>query len=220
MSDGNTVFEAIDAWKLRHQQSEFDAHISVIAEDAKLCIAGNAMTSTCGEIGETSDPRTGDITTQVSNRLSTSRAWVGLCPHLRWPIMSKLDRPGIVSLPHSPTRRRSPATTPPLPKPTSPLLDDWLPPPSRFRKTTVIELTDPNANPVSKRLRAVHAVASVPVRDPRALAHAGAGCRPLFVTSSLDRGRTATLSPGCQHRTPLRTKDRPAVSRTSICLHW
>ena len=31
MSDGNAVFEAIDAWKLRHQRSEFDARISVIS---------------------------------------------------------------------------------------------------------------------------------------------------------------------------------------------
>ena len=49
MSDGNAVFEAIDAWKFRHQHSEFDAHIQVISGDAKLCIAGNATASTCGD---------------------------------------------------------------------------------------------------------------------------------------------------------------------------
>jgi hypothetical protein len=46
MSDGNAVFEAIDAWKLRHLRSELDAHVSVITGGAKLCLAGNVLTST------------------------------------------------------------------------------------------------------------------------------------------------------------------------------
>ena len=72
MSDGNAVFDAIDAWKFRHQRTEFDARIHVISGDAKLCIAGNATTSSCGELGETEDPRTGGRVNQVSNSIHLS----------------------------------------------------------------------------------------------------------------------------------------------------
>ncbi len=40
MSDGSAVFEAIDAWKFRHQHSEFDAHIEVISGEAKTVHCG------------------------------------------------------------------------------------------------------------------------------------------------------------------------------------
>ena len=72
MSDGNAVFDAIDAWKFRHQRSEFDARIHVISGDAKLCIAGIATISSCGQLGETADPRTGGSVNQISNSIHLS----------------------------------------------------------------------------------------------------------------------------------------------------
>jgi hypothetical protein len=144
MSDGNTVFEAIDAWKLRHQQSELTAHISVIGADAKLCIVGNAMTSACGEIGETSDPRTGGVTRQISNSL-----------HLAGPVQTvpvfavadyvQLDRPGTMVF-HTSNAASYARDYAAAAEVNGPLLDEWLGPAAN-QKTAVVELTDPNANP-------------------------------------------------------------------------
>src|SRR5271169_857104 len=94
MSDGDAVFEAIDAWKFRHQHSEFDADMQVISGEAKLCIAGNATASICGERGETADPRTGAKVNSISNRLHL--AGLGqTVPAFSVANYVQLDRPGI-----------------------------------------------------------------------------------------------------------------------------
>ncbi|HZM08941.1 MAG TPA: hypothetical protein VFC15_01890, partial [Candidatus Limnocylindrales bacterium] len=69
MSDGNAVFDAIGAWQFRQQRTEFDARIHVISGDAKLCIVGNATTSSCGEMGGTENPRTGGRVGQITNSI-------------------------------------------------------------------------------------------------------------------------------------------------------
>src|SRR5271166_5282527 len=144
MSDGNAVFEAIDAWKLRHQQSEFDAHISVLSGSARLCIAGNAMKSTCGEVSETADPRTGERTMQVSNILQLSGLGQTV-PAFAVADYAKLDRPGIAVF-HTPDKLSLARDFAAAAEDNEPVLNEWLPP-SSVQKATVIELTDPNANP-------------------------------------------------------------------------
>ena len=50
MSEGNTVFDAIAAWKRQHAHSEFNARMVVIgAASESLCIALNSTVSGCGE---------------------------------------------------------------------------------------------------------------------------------------------------------------------------
>jgi len=144
MSDGNAVFEAIDAWKLRHQQSEFDVHISVLSGSARLCIAGNATKSTCGETSQTADPRTGERTMQVSNSLQLSGLGPTV-PAFAVADYAKLDRPGIVIF-HTPDKLSFAQDYAAAAEANEPVLNEWLPP-SPVQKATVIELTDPNANP-------------------------------------------------------------------------
>jgi hypothetical protein len=144
MSDGNAVFEAIDAWKLRHRQSDLSAKISVIGADSKLCIAGNAMTSPCGEIGEASDPRTGGVTHQISNSLHLA----GLSqtvPTFAVADYVQLDRPNIVVF-HTGDDASLGRDYAAAAEANDPLLDEWLGSASSH-KATVIELTDLNANP-------------------------------------------------------------------------
>jgi len=144
MSDGNAVFEAIDAWKLRHQQSEFDAHISVLSGSARLCIVGNVTKSTCGETSQTADPRTGERTVQVSNSLRLSGLGPTV-PAFAVADYAKLDRPGIVIF-HTPDKLSFAQDYAAAAEANEPVLNEWLPP-SPVQKATVIELTDPNANP-------------------------------------------------------------------------
>src|SRR5271165_1861344 len=144
MSDGSAVFEAIDAWKLRYQRSEFDAHISVLSGSARLCIAGNAMKSTCGEVSETADPRTGERTMQVSNILQLSGLGQTV-PAFAVADYAELDRPGIAVF-HTPDKLSLARDFAAAAEDNEPVLNEWLPP-SSVQKATVIELTDPNANP-------------------------------------------------------------------------
>ena len=143
MSDGNAVFDAIDAWKFRHQHSEFDARIRVISGESKLCIAGNATTTSCGEMGEATDPRTGGKVSQISNTIYLT----GLGETV--PVFSvanyvQLDRPGI-RLFHAPDKTSLARDYAVAAEANDSVLHDWLNPPSQA--TVVIELTDPNANP-------------------------------------------------------------------------
>ncbi len=144
MSDGNAVFEAIDAWKLRHRQSELAAQILVIGADSKLCIAGNAMTSPCGEIGETSDPRTGGITRQITNSIHLT-GFSQTVPTFAVADYVQLDRPNIVVF-HTGDDASLGRDYAAAAESNDPLLDEWLGSASSH-KTTVIELTDLNANP-------------------------------------------------------------------------
>lgn len=143
MSEGNTVFAAIETWKLRHKQSQFDAHIHVIAEDIKLCIAGSAMAAPCGVVGETSDPRSEGVTTRVSNDIRLS-GLDGVSPAFAVADYLRLERPG-VTISHVPSRAAMAKDYAAAAETSTALLDDWLPP--RGISATVVELTDPNVNP-------------------------------------------------------------------------
>ena len=143
MSDGNSVFEAIAAWKQRHSHAEFDAHVSVITGDAKLCLAGNAMKSVCGELSETSDPRSDERTRQISNALHLS-GMRETVPVFAVGDYTKLDRPGIVLF-HTPDKVSLARDYAAAAEANDPVLNEWLP--AISVQATVIELTDPNANP-------------------------------------------------------------------------
>jgi len=143
MSDGNAVFEALDEWKHRHSHTEFDADISVIAGDVKLCVAGNAMKSACGELSETADPRSADRITQVSNTLHLS-GMSRTVPVFVVADYIKLERPGVLLI-YTPDKASFARNYAAAAESNDPVLNEWLPAPSL--RPTVIELTDPNANP-------------------------------------------------------------------------
>ena len=143
MSEGNTVFAAIDAWKTRNRNSQFEARIRVVAGAEKLCIAGTGITSRCGDYGATFDPHTGEMTNEVSNTirlqsLGTATPAFAVAEYV-W-----LERPGItiVHVPAKTPVARDYAAAAEL---NDPLLNEWLP--QRGAPALVIELTDPNANP-------------------------------------------------------------------------
>jgi hypothetical protein len=143
MSEGATVFASIDAWKFRHRNSQFEARLRAVAGNAKLCIAGTAMIVRCGNYGSTSDPRNGEITNEVSNAirlpgLGTSTPTFAIAEY------TMLERPGItiVHVPANTSVARDYAASAEL---NTPVLNDWLRPGGD--PATVIELTDPNANP-------------------------------------------------------------------------
>ena len=142
MSDGNAVFDAIAAWKFRHQQTQFDARIHVIGGDAKLCIAGNATASSCGELSQTADPRTGGPVNQISNTIHLS-GLERVVPAFSVANYVALDHPG-ATLFHTAdkvTLARDYATAA---EANEAVLHDWLNP--AVQVPVVIELTDPNAN--------------------------------------------------------------------------
>jgi hypothetical protein len=143
MSEGAAVFAAIDAWKFRHRNSPFEARLRVVAGDAKLCIAGTAMVASCGEYGSTSDPRTGEVTNEISNtirldHLATTSPVFTVAEYVR------LQRPGITIL-HEPAKTPIARDYAAAAELNEPVLNDWLPP--RGDSALIIELTDPNANP-------------------------------------------------------------------------
>jgi len=143
MSVGNAVFEAIDAWKQRHSHSEFDAHLSVIAGDVKLCLAGNAMKSACGELSETADPRSTDRITQVSNPVHLN-GMMQTVPIFAVADYSKLDRPGVLLF-YTPDKASLARDYAAAAESNDAVLNEWLP--AASLQPAVIELTDPNANP-------------------------------------------------------------------------
>lgn len=143
MGDGNEVFDAIDAWKSRHQHSEFDAQLQVISGETRLCIAGIATTSSCGEKGETADPRTGDKANQVTNSIHLSGLGEAV-PTFAIANYMPLDRPGIALL-HTSDKTSIARDYASAAEANDPVLRDWLNPASQA--ALVIELTDPNANP-------------------------------------------------------------------------
>ncbi len=143
MSDGNAVTDAIDSWKARHLQSAFEAHISVVDEDAHLCIVGNATASNCGSLSKTDDPRTGDTTNQVSNdvRLSSLGQTV---PAFAVADYIPLERPALLLF-HVRTREALAQDYASAAEANDTVLTEWLGPSTG--RARVIELTDPNANP-------------------------------------------------------------------------
>ena len=142
MSEGNAVFEAIDAWKFRHERTEFDARVAVVSADAKLCIAGNATTSTCGEMGGTENPRTGGRVNQISNSIHLV-GMAQIVPSFSVADYAQLERP-TVTLFHTPEKVSHARDYAAAAEANEPLLKEWLVPAGRI---TVVELTDPDANP-------------------------------------------------------------------------
>lgn len=143
ISEGNTVIDAVEEWKARHQASQFDARIHVLTENRKLCIAGIATSTNCGEASETSDPRTGGVTTQISNRIHLT-GMGSAAPAFAVADYVQLDRPDI-TLFHSPDKTSIARDFAAAAESNDPILKEWLPPASR--PAIVIELADPNANP-------------------------------------------------------------------------
>jgi hypothetical protein len=143
MSDGTAVFHAIDDWKTRHQHSGFDARVQVISADAKLCIAGNATASSCGEIGQAPDPRGAGSVNQISNSLHLSGMGESV-PAFAVANYVQLQRPGITFF-HTPDKTPVARDYAAAAEANDPVLHDWLNPSSQT--AIVIELTDPNANP-------------------------------------------------------------------------
>ncbi len=142
MSEGNAVFEAIDAWKFRHERTEFDARVAVVSADAKLCIAGNATTSSCGELGGTENPRTGGRVNQISNSIHLV-GMAQIVPSFSVADYAQLERP-TVTLFHTPEKVPRARDYAAAAEANEPLLKEWLVPAGRI---TVVELTDPDANP-------------------------------------------------------------------------
>jgi len=143
MSDGNAVFDAVGAWKLRHQRTEFDAHISVTTGHSRLCIAGIATASTCGEAGQAADPRNGVKVGQVSNTIHLDGMGRSV-PAFAIADYVELVRPDIALL-HTPDSTSLARDYAAAAEANDTLLHDWLNPPTQAAR--VIELTDPNANP-------------------------------------------------------------------------
>lgn len=143
LSDGNAVVDAIAAWKRRHQQSTFHAHVSVIDEDARLCIAGTAMASTCGVLSKTDDPRSEGITNQISNDIRLS-GLAQAVPAFAVAEYTRLERPGLALfyIRDQASVAQDYATAA---EGNQSMLNEWLG--SSSNTATVIALADPNANP-------------------------------------------------------------------------
>jgi hypothetical protein len=143
MSDGNSVFDAIDAWKFRHERTEFDARIEIVSADVKLCIAGNATTSSCGELGGTENPRTGGRVNQISNSIHLA-GLAQIVPSFSVADYAQLERP-TVTLFHTAEKVPQARDYAAAAEANEPLLKEWLVPAGQ--RITVVELTDPDANP-------------------------------------------------------------------------
>ena len=143
LSEGNTVFEAIRDWKLRHAGTQFDATVRVLSGEAALCIAGNATSQPCGTFGDVPDPRTGAMSTEIVNTIHLD-GMGAVEPAFAVAEFKQLERPGIVVF-HSGDKLSLARDYAAAAETNDAVLADWLPPPSR--PAMVIELGDPNANP-------------------------------------------------------------------------
>jgi len=143
MSDGSTVFSAIDEWNARHSSTQFDADIQVMSEDVKLCIAGTAATSKCGDLSQATDPQTNETTNEITNRIHLS-GLNRVTPAFAIAAYEHLDQPGMMFyyVAESTSTARDFALAAEL---NVPVLNDWLSPATD--STVLIELTDPNAAP-------------------------------------------------------------------------
>lgn len=143
MSDGDAVFAAIDDWMTRHRNSQFDARIQVIGEDVKMCIAGTAMTSPCGEIDQASDPRSEGMTNRVTNTIRLAKLG-DITPAFAIADYVRLERPRITVF-HTAQAQSIAKDFAAAAEANEQLLNDWLP--AQTVPAVVIELTDANANP-------------------------------------------------------------------------
>ena len=144
MSEGNSVFDAIAAWKHRQARSAFDARIIVIgASTESLCIAVNTAVSSCGESRDVDDSASGGKLKEFSNTLTVN----GLdetVPAFAIASYTELPRPNI-TLFHIPDHTSLARDYAAAAEASDTLLHDWLSEPAQPAR--VIELTDPNANP-------------------------------------------------------------------------
>lgn len=144
LSDGNAVFDAIGAWKYRHQHSEFNARIIVNgAANEALCVALNSAVSSCGESRDLSDSESGGKQKEFSNTLTLSGLGETV-PTFAIANYVSLDRP-TVSFLHLPEETSIARDYAVAAEANDPLLHDWLGDPGQPAR--VIELADPNANP-------------------------------------------------------------------------
>lgn len=144
LSDGNAVFDAIAAWKYRHQHSEFDARIIVNgAANEALCVALNSTVSSCGESRDLPDSESGGTQKEFSNTL-TLPGLGETVPTFAVANYQSLDRPTVsfLHLPEDTSIARDYAVAA---EANDPLLRDWLGEPGQPAR--VIELADQNANP-------------------------------------------------------------------------
>ncbi len=144
LSDGNAVFDAIAAWKYRHQHSEFNARIIVNgAANEALCVALNSTVSSCGESRDLADSESGGKRKEFSNTLTLSGLGETV-PTFAIANYVSLDRP-TVSFLHLPEQTSIARDYAVAAEANDPLLHDWLGDPGQPAR--VIELADPNANP-------------------------------------------------------------------------
>lgn len=144
LSDGNAVFDAIAAWKYRHQHSEFNARIIVNgAASEALCVALNGTVSSCGESRDLADSESGGKRKEFSNTLTLSGLGETV-PTFAIASYVSLDRP-TVSFLHLPEETSVARDYAVAAEANDPLLHDWLGDPGQPAR--VIELADPNANP-------------------------------------------------------------------------
>lgn len=144
LSDGNAVFDAIAAWKYRHQHSEFNARIIVNgAANEALCVALNSTVSSCGESRDLADSESGGKRKEFSNTLTLSGLGETV-PTFAIANYVSLDRP-TVSFLHLPEETSIARDYAVAAEANDPMLHDWLGDPGQPAR--VIELADPNANP-------------------------------------------------------------------------
>ncbi len=144
MSDGNAVFDAIAAWKSRHQHSQFSAQIVLTeAPNAALCIAMNSSTSACGQSKPIEDVESAGNLKEFSNAVTLDGMGESV-PTFAIADYVELSRPTIALLhlaAHTSLARDYAVAA----EASDPLLKEWLGEPRD--QVRVIELTEPNALP-------------------------------------------------------------------------
>lgn len=145
MSEGNSVFDAIAAWKERQAHSEFDARIIVLgASTESLCIAVNTAVSSCGENRESSETTQAGAKLKEFSNTITLNGMRETTPAFAIANYQSLDRP-TVSLLHLPEDTQLARDYALAAEANDPLVKDWLGEPGQPAR--IVELTDPNANP-------------------------------------------------------------------------
>ncbi len=143
LSDGDAVFAAIDEWKFRHRDTEFDASVHVIGDDVRLCIVGTAASSTCGKIDQTADPRSEGLTSEITNSIALAKMG-DRTPAFAVAEYARLERPGITII-YTAQSQSAAKDFAAAAETNEAVLNDWLTPPAH--PPVVIELGDANANP-------------------------------------------------------------------------
>ncbi len=229
LSEGNAVFDAIARWKQRHERSEFNAGL-VVTEPSALCIAGNAVTSSCGEVRDTGGAQSVGKTKEFSNTLHLDGMGETV-PTFAIANYVELARPTIALL-HIPDHTSLARDYALAAEANDPLLHEWLPgPASGASPTRVIELADPNANPwqngavlftplreaptATLQLLLLPAQVAARFHSPRAWMQDGL-TRFLQVKSVENRaGRRAALEYLDQYREPLAQAEAAAHPKTA-----